>query len=239
MAKKIYPIYNNFERCYEYKKSRRISLLVIGILFLLFLILNYTLFHLNIVDVAQANLYSAEPLEETNIMPPKEENKRKLVANLSDFIIYDNYIIKEKEVKKQEVKKKVVVKKEKVKKQEKKVVDTGLKTKSETTILGSESKNIEDVKNKAAAEIVYLMEKYKKYPKQARRLNAEGIANITFSISNTGIVSHVEITKTSGYDILDRAALNAAKKIIGYNAVKDNTYNNLLKVTVPVDFYLE
>lgn len=82
------------------------------------------------------------------------------------------------------------------------------------------------------------MERYKKYPKQARRINAEGITKVTFSINSAGIVANVNITDSSGYSILDNVALQAAEKIIGSKVVTDESYNNLLQVTVPVDFYL-
>lgn len=52
-------------------------------------------------------------------------------------------------------------------------------------------------------------------------------------------VQGAEITKSSGYTVLDNAALKAAQKIVGLNAVNNNSYNEYLKVTVPVDFYLK
>ena len=82
------------------------------------------------------------------------------------------------------------------------------------------------------------MERYKKYPKQARRVGAEGISKVTFSLDTNGVVAGIRLSLTSGNKILDNAALKAAEKIIGYKAVVDNSYGKLLEVTVPVDFYL-
>lgn len=236
-AKKAYPIHNYFEREKEYIKSRRISFSMLTILFLLLVIINVNFVSQNVLDIAKAE-FIKESIENTEYIKITNHEKRRLLADYSEFIIYNGYKeIKEKEETKQETRKendKKEVKKIKPKNENVKTAKS-----SQKAVAGSETSKIKDMKNEAASNIVYMMERYKKYPKQARRLNAEGITNITFSIEKNGVVKGAEITKSSGYTVLDNAALKAAEKIVGLNAVSDSNYNEYLKVTVPVDFYLK
>lgn len=236
-AKKAYPIHNYFEREKEYIKSKRISFFMLIILFLVLVVINISFVSQKVLEVAKAE-FLEESIETTEYIKINNQEKRRLLADYSEFIIYNGYKeIKKKEETKQETRK------EKDKKEVKKIKpkDENVKVakSSQKAVAGSEVSKIKDMKNEAAANIVYMMERYKEYPKQARRLNAEGITNITFSIEKNGVVQGAEITKSSGYTVLDNAALKAAQKIVGLNAVNNNSYNEYLKVTVPVDFYLK
>lgn len=236
-AKKAYPIHTYFEREKEYIKSKRISFFMLTILFLVLVVINISFVSQKVLEVAKAE-FLKESIETTEYIKINNQEKRRLLADYSEFIIYNGYKeIKEKEETKQETRK------EKDKKEVKKIKPKDKNVKvaksSQKAVAGSEVSKIKDMKNEAAANIVYMMERYKEYPKQARRLNAEGITNITFSIEKNGVVQGAEITKSSGYTVLDNAALKAAQKIVGLNAVNNNSYNEYLKVTVPVDFYLK
>lgn len=237
-AKKAYPIHNYFEREKEYIKSKRISFFMLTILFLVLVVINISFVSQKVLEVAKAE-FLKESIETTEYIKINNQEKRRLLADYSEFIIYNGY----KEEKKEKEETKQETRKEKDKKEVKKIKPKNENVKvaksSQKAVAGSEVSKIKDMKNEAAANIVYMMERYKEYPKQARRLNAEGITNITFSIEKNGVVQGAEITKSSGYTVLDNAALKAAQKIVGLNAVNNNSYNEYLKVTVPVDFYLK
>lgn len=237
-AKKAYPIHTYFEREKEYIKSKRISFFMLIIFFLVLVVINISFVSQKVLEVAKAE-FLKESIETTEYIKINNQEKRRLLADYSEFIIYNGY----KEEKKEKEETKQETRKEKDKKEVKKIKpkDENVKVakSSQKAVAGSEVSKIKDMKNEAAANIVYMMERYKEYPKQARRLNAEGITNITFSIEKNGVVQGAEITKSSGYTVLDNAALKAAQKIVGLNAVNNNSYNEYLKVTVPVDFYLK
>lgn len=237
-AKKAYPIHNYFEREKEYIKSKRISFFMLIILFLVLVVINISFVSQKVLEVAKAE-FLEESIETTEYIKINNQEKRRLLADYSEFIIYNGY----KEEKKEKEETKQETRKEKDKKEVKKIKPKNENVKvaksSQKAVAGSEVSKIKDMKNVTAANIVYMMERYKEYPKQARRLNAEGITNITFSIEKNGVVQGAEITKSSGYTVLDNAALKAAQKIVGLNAVNNNSYNEYLKVTVPVDFYLK
>lgn len=254
-TKKAYPLYNCFEREKDYIKSKRLSFIMLLFVFAVLIIFNINFIVQEIVEVTKAE-FLQENIENTEYIKINNQEKRRLLADYSEFIIYNGYKEEKKEeVVKKEVKKEEVKKVEKIKpvkqfkKVEKKEVkkanpqkkseNVNVEKKSTKATAGSQINQIKDMKNEAASNIVYMMERYKKYPKQARRLSAEGITNITFSIEKNGVVTGAEITKSSGYSVLDNAALKAAQKIVGLNAVNNSNYNEYLKVTVPVDFYLK
>lgn len=238
-AKKAYPLYNYFEREKDYVKSRKISFFIVMIILLLIFMLNLQFISHKIIDITKAE-FLQESIENTEYIDIKNKERVMLLADYSEFIIYNGY----KEEKKQEEKRQDKKQLNNIKKDDKKALkpkneNVNVAKTSQKAVAGSEVSKVNDIKNEAAANIVYMMERYKKYPKQARRLSAEGITNITFSIEKNGVVKSAEITKSSGYTVLDNAALKAAQKIVGLNAVNNQSYNEYLKVTVPVDFYLK
>lgn len=235
-AKKAYPIHTYFEREKEYIKSKRISFFMLTILFLVLVVINISFVSQKVLEVAKAE-FLKESIETTEYIKINNQEKRRLLADYSEFIIYNGY--KEEKKEKEETKQETRKDKKEVKKIKPKNENVKVAKSSQKAVAGSEVSKLKDMKNEAAANIVYMMERYKEYPKQARRLNAEGITNITFSIEKNGVVQGAEITKSSGYTVLDNAALKAAQKIVGLNAVNNNSYNEYLKVTVPVDFYLK
>lgn len=245
-AKRIYTAYNYYEREKLYKKSSFISLLIMAFIIMTALIMHIIINMAEVVEIPRT--YSDTEKEEIKEVYKNYEikNSRKILADYSDFIIYSAPAVKKEEVKKEEK-----VEKKEVKKADKKAVKKPLqkaqnkqKTSLDTAktvekeVAGSAASNSAALKNEIAANIVYQMERYKKYPKQARRISAEGIAKVTFSVNAAGVVSSADISDSSGYSILDNAALKAAEKIIGSKVVNNESYNNLLQVTVPVDFYL-
>lgn len=57
------------------------------------------------------------------------------------------------------------------------------------------------------AVIVSSLERVKSYPRLARERGIEGIVRLRFHVRSQGEVDHVEIVKSSGYEILDSASV--------------------------------
>ncbi len=75
------------------------------------------------------------------------------------------------------------------------------------------------------------------YPDLARKKGWEGTVFLKVLVSEDGSPSEVVVERTSGYEILDRSALNAVKKWKFYPARYENTpYSSL--ILVPVRFAL-
>lgn len=241
-AKRIYTAYNFYEREKLYKKSSFISLSIMAFIIMTAFIVHIIINMAEVMEIPKAYTYVEKQEEIKEVYKNNEiKNSRKILADFSDFIIYAAPAVKKEEVKKEKVEKKEekkVDKKplQKTKSKQKPAINTAKTVQKE--VAGSVVSNNAALKNEIAAKIVYQMERYKKYPKQARRISAEGIAKVTFSVNAAGVVSSADISDSSGYSILDNAALQAAEKIIGSKVVNNESYNNLLQVTVPVYFYL-
>ncbi|MDE7315909.1 MAG: energy transducer TonB [Mucispirillum sp.] len=236
-GRRIYTAYKFYEKEMLYKKSSFISLSIMALIIATTIIIHIIINMAEIVEIPKAYTYVEEEVKEV-YKKNEIKNSRKIIADYSDFIIYSAPAVKKEEIKKEEKFEKKVEKKSlrKAQNKQKPAIDTAKPVQKEVT--GSAVSNSAALKNEIAAKIVYQMERYKQYPKQARRINAEGIAKVTFSINASGVVSSADLSVSSGYSILDNAALQAAKKIIGSRVIPDKAYNNLLQVTVPVDFYL-
>lgn len=59
------------------------------------------------------------------------------------------------------------------------------------------------------------------YPKEAQENNYSGISKVYLDISNTGRVANVTLMKSSGFDVLDKAALDYCKKMVFAPATKN------------------
>lgn len=62
--------------------------------------------------------------------------------------------------------------------------------------------------NEAVKELI---NKSKKYPASAKKRMMEGIVHISFIVGSNGRLSSITLLKTSGYDILDKAAIDTIR----------------------------
>ena len=73
----------------------------------------------------------------------------------------------------------------------------------------SEKSNSKELNKLLHSEI----NKNKRYPLSALRLNREGTVQISFQLLKSGYINTLKISNSSGYNALDIAALNAVKNI--------------------------
>lgn len=76
------------------------------------------------------------------------------------------------------------------------------------------------------------------YPAAARRRGMEGSVLLSVKISLAGVVEHIDVIKSSGYKILDRAAVNSVLKW-RFNPARngDKTVDSILEI--PIRFRLK
>ncbi|MBI6339772.1 energy transducer TonB [Proteus sp. PR00224] len=79
------------------------------------------------------------------------------------------------------------------------------------------------------------IERHKRYPSQARRMQHEGQVVVSFSLTSEGAVSRVEIESTSGISSLDNAAIAAVKRVKPIGPKPEGLLNPLI---VALDFQL-
>jgi len=90
----------------------------------------------------------------------------------------------------------------------------------------------------SAAVIAVLREelsKYFYYPASAQRKSWEGMVVLSFTIMPDGVIHEIHVNKSSGYDVLDDAAIEALTEVRGHEelalAVNGNSHQQLLPVT--------
>ncbi len=89
--------------------------------------------------------------------------------------------------------------------------------------------------SQAIQDVSHAVEKYKKYPKAARRAGYGGLVKIQIVIDVNGFAVHSALHKTSGRKILDAAAMKAAQKLLN-KKVTSASLSEDLSIIVPVRF---
>jgi protein TonB len=73
-----------------------------------------------------------------------------------------------------------------------------------------------------------------RYPSQARREGIQGAVQVAFTIHTDGSVSGLELRKSSGYEVLDQAALEAVRKAAPFRKPPAEA-----RVVLPISFRLK
>lgn len=83
------------------------------------------------------------------------------------------------------------------------------------------------------------LERYKKYPRAARRRAQEGTAHVRFRIDRQGNVLSSALAQSSGYSLLDEEVLETVERADPLPAMPPEISGSTLDVTVPVRFNLD
>ena len=80
--------------------------------------------------------------------------------------------------------------------------------------------------------------RFKHYPARAQEANMTGTVEIRVVIATAGHSGKVELAKSSGYDLLDDAALEMVKKATQFASVPEPLRQRVFTVSLPVVFDL-
>lgn len=95
-----------------------------------------------------------------------------------------------------------------------------------------------DDKSKALGTILDALNRHKRYPKQARRIGAEGTVQLLVTISADGKVSACSLGKGSGFGVLDTATERLGEKLVGLD-IPSVRGGKGFQVVVPVRYSLK
>jgi len=76
------------------------------------------------------------------------------------------------------------------------------------------------------------------YPKSARRKNRQGKVILAFTINSNGLIEHVRVDMSSGYTVLDEAAIKAFKKIEMNEFLANVLLGTTTEYTLPISYRL-
>ena len=88
------------------------------------------------------------------------------------------------------------------------------------------------------SELSAWLQRYKDYPRRARRLRQEGTVLLYFVMDRNGRVLDWEIRESSGHELLDEAVRDMIRKANPMPALPDSVSMQRLALTVPVRFQL-
>lgn len=98
-------------------------------------------------------------------------------------------------------------------------------------------------RNKLLAEyrdaVIALVERNKQYPASARRRGAQGVAGVRFIVAADGSISGVEMSRPSGHEALDAAALDAVTRTGKLPPLPQGIGADRLKMSLSIVFRLE
>ncbi|MCF8024985.1 MAG: energy transducer TonB [Desulfobacteraceae bacterium] len=84
------------------------------------------------------------------------------------------------------------------------------------------------------------IEKKKQYPAFARRRQLEGKVAISFDIAGDGSISHISVIKSSGFSMLDEAALSAVRGAAPFDPPSEEDFNRFpLELEILIAFELK
>ena len=76
------------------------------------------------------------------------------------------------------------------------------------------------------------------YPKAAQRKNRQGSVLLTFSISPLGKIENIHVSKSSGFKILDKAAIKALKEVDAREDLAKALNGDSITHTLPITYKL-
>ncbi len=89
--------------------------------------------------------------------------------------------------------------------------------------------------DQVVAELLNAVNRYKQYPRMAKRANIEGVNFLAVTIKADGSVSSARLSKGSGNKLLDKASQNLINKLLG---IKLSAPNKTVNVNIPIQYNL-
>jgi protein TonB len=94
------------------------------------------------------------------------------------------------------------------------------------------------VKDRYLQALVERIHQKKYYPRKARRRREEGTVLVAFVIDRSGRLSDIRVTRSSGHDSLDKAAIKTLKKISPFRELPPELGVGHWELAVPIAFEL-
>lgn len=143
-----------------------------------------------------------------------------------------------KEIKKQKPKKDI-----KPKEKPKKIVEKKEVQEKITTADSVNQVKAAEIEDLYLGKIKNTIERYKTYPRNAKRLHHQGVVKIAFDVLLNGKITNIRIIENSKYKTLDKATINLLEKIGSFDPIPNELMSKLdnklnLSLEIPVEYQI-
>ncbi|MBU1087590.1 MAG: energy transducer TonB [Candidatus Omnitrophica bacterium] len=83
------------------------------------------------------------------------------------------------------------------------------------------------------------IEKFRRYPLRAQRNQTQGMVDLKFSVFANGAAGSVQISRSSGSEMLDTEALNTIQRASPFLPIPDEIAQNMITISVAIIFSLD
>lgn len=81
--------------------------------------------------------------------------------------------------------------------------------------------------------------RYKVYPREAREHNWTGKTDLRLTIGENGHIRELVVETSSGYEVLDKSAIETIRKAVPLTEIKPELRNREFTIIVPYTFNIE
>lgn len=128
-----------------------------------------------------------------------------------------------------------IVKKEEVVKEQQKVEQKVV----QKAVQQTPTVDTKKVQNAYLAYVHQSAEKLKTYPRNAKRLNQEGVAYVHFVILADGTITEISLQKSSGFGMLDDAAIKIITTLAKLKPIPKELNKDKYDIVLPIDYNLQ
>jgi len=86
--------------------------------------------------------------------------------------------------------------------------------------------------------LVTHLSKHKRYPREAKRRNMQGVVHINFTVSKSGVITQREIVTSSGYNLLDISTLKMLKNAQPLPSFTPDMTQEEITLKIPIEYNL-
>lgn len=148
-----------------------------------------------------------------------------------------------KKVVKKEIKKQKPKKDTKPKEKPKKIVEKKEVQEKITTADSVNQVKAAEIEDLYLGKIKNTIERYKTYPRNAKRLHHQGVVKIAFDVLLNGKITNIRIIENSKYKTLDKATIHLLEKIGSFDPIPNELMSKLdnksnLSLEIPVEYQI-
>jgi protein TonB len=103
---------------------------------------------------------------------------------------------------------------------------------------GDSDPNVRQLLGRYGVGLKGQMKRYMTYPRAAKENNWEGKLELALVIGENGMIAEIVVVKSSGHDVLDKAAMDAVRKAKPLVPIPEGLRGRAFRLEIPIEFNL-